>query len=133
MTTDQIPENIYRTHYLGEISTELCGQQLVVYGWAEHIRLIGKLIFIVLRDRTGKAQITLHAKANPSLFESIRSVTPESALVVQGTLKENSKAPRGFEIIPNAFWNVGPAKPGVPLDVTGKISASLSTRLDNRV
>ncbi len=133
MDFELIPPSISRTHLLEELSSSMEGVEVNVYGWAEQIRLLGKLIFIVLRDRTGKTQITLHAKSNTELFDQLKQITPETAMVVQGIIKPNIKAPNGFELTPNHVWTVGPAKPGVPLDVTDRISANLSTRLDNRV
>ena len=133
MQRDLIPTEITRSHYINELSEEISEKTVVVYGWSENIRILGKLIFVVLRDRTGKIQVTLHAKKNPDLFERLKALTPESALVIQGILQKNAKAPRGIEISPVDAWIVGPAQPGVPLDVTDKIPAALNIRLDNRI
>ena len=46
-------ENIYRTKHCAEVSTEDIGKELRLAGWVQHIRNLGSLVFITLRDETG--------------------------------------------------------------------------------
>ncbi|MHA2060402.1 MAG: aspartate--tRNA(Asn) ligase [Candidatus Ranarchaeia archaeon] len=130
---DLLPQKTGRTHFAHEIEATHAGKSVTLAGWVERKRLIGKLIFLILRDITGKLQITLHQKGNPELFENLQEINIESAIVVEGTVKEAKNAPNGVEIVPKQVFRVGPAKPSVPLDVTGKTPAELPTRLDWRV
>jgi len=47
-----------RTHWSSEISPELDGKEVIVCGWVQRIRKLGKLIFVILRDKEGTLQIT---------------------------------------------------------------------------
>jgi len=49
-----------RTHYSVDISPELDGQEVVVFGWVQEIRDLGGLRFLILQDKTGQLQITIH-------------------------------------------------------------------------
>jgi len=47
-----------RTHYAARVTSEMDGKEVTLAGWAHEIRDIGKIKFLVLRDRTGIIQIT---------------------------------------------------------------------------
>jgi len=48
-----------RSHHLGQIGEGLLGNELTVCGWAERIRSVGGIAFILLRDRYGVLQISM--------------------------------------------------------------------------
>lgn len=68
-------------------------------GWLYNKRSSGKIRFLQLRDGTGLIQCTAFNpdKDNP-LFKKIDSLTQESSLIVFGKVKEDPRAPGGFEI-----------------------------------
>ncbi|MHA2407714.1 MAG: aspartate--tRNA(Asn) ligase [Candidatus Ranarchaeia archaeon] len=133
VTRDLLPLKKTRTHFNREVNAKITGKTITLAGWVERKRIMGKLIFLILRDITGKLQITLHQKGNPELFDILQEINIESAIVVEGSVKEAKNVPSGVEIVPKQIYRVGPAKPSVPLDVTGKTPAELPTRLDWRV
>ncbi|RLI86957.1 MAG: aspartate--tRNA(Asn) ligase, partial [Candidatus Altiarchaeales archaeon] len=47
-----------RSHYSSEIKPGLEGKEVVLCGWVHEIRDLGKLKFLILRDRGGFIQIT---------------------------------------------------------------------------
>ena len=53
--------NLKRTHMCGEVTNELVSSQVVLNGWVQRRRDLGKLIFIYLRDRTGFIQVVFDA------------------------------------------------------------------------
>ncbi len=61
-------------------TTELVGTTIKLQGWAENVRVMGKLTFIDLRDRTGKIQIVG--------YELMKDVTVESVIEVVGEVKK---------------------------------------------
>ena len=73
-----------RTHFTGEINPEAeNGKIVTLAGWVYEIRDLGGISFIVLRDRTGRAQITLvKKKVDPELLETMKRLSRESVIVV---------------------------------------------------
>ena len=124
----------FRTHFTGEINPEAeNGKTVTLAGWVYEIRDLGGISFIVLRDRTGRAQITLvKKKVDPELLETMKRLSRESVIVVTGTLKAEPKAPNGYEILPESIKVLNEAESPLPMDTTGKVDAELDTRLDNR-
>jgi len=76
------------------------GQKVVLHGWARHIRSSGSLFFIEMRDGTGILQVVV-AKDDVSqeVFQECAKIRIESSLQVRGTLKEERRAPGGYEIL----------------------------------
>ncbi|MHA1348359.1 MAG: aspartate--tRNA(Asn) ligase [Candidatus Odinarchaeia archaeon] len=122
-----------RTHYSSDISQELDGKEVVLFGWVERTRDLGGIRFIVLRDREGKVQITASAKTAKELFEKINLLNREDVIAVKGRVKKMDKAPRGAEIIPEDIKILNKAVAPLPLEVSGKTGADLDTRLDSRI
>ncbi len=123
-----------RTHWSSEILPELNGREVIVCGWVQRIRKLGKLIFIVLRDREGTLQITAHQnKVNPDLFEKLKKLKNEYVIAVKGIVKESAEAKKGVEILPEEIKVLNTVKFPLPLDPTGKVPAEIDTRLDARI
>ncbi|MCX6673256.1 MAG: aspartate--tRNA(Asn) ligase [Methanothrix sp.] len=124
---------ILRTHYSGDINAELDGKEVVLTGFAHEMRDLGGIAFLVLRDRKGLAQVTLVKKLlGKEMFKSARSISRESVVMVQGTVKAEPKAPRGYEILPTKIQVLNAAQVPLPLDPTEKVECELDTRLDAR-
>ncbi|MEM2925631.1 MAG: OB-fold nucleic acid binding domain-containing protein, partial [Methanocellales archaeon] len=108
--------------YTSEINPEMQGQEVVLYGWVHEIRDLGGVVFLIIRDREGIAQVTLAKKlADSSLFKKVRELTRESVVKVKGRVKEEAKAPRGFEILPMEVEILSNAASPLPLDPTEKV------------
>lgn len=104
-----------------------------VIGWAHEIRDLGGLAFLLLRDRTGILQVTIpKKKVAPEIAETIRAISRESVVRVQGKIKPEEKAPGGRELIPEMIEIISLSASPLPLDVAEKVPAELDTRLDNR-
>ncbi|MDR2944185.1 MAG: aspartate--tRNA(Asn) ligase [Methanosarcinales archaeon] len=123
-----------RTHFTGEINPETDnGKVVTLSGWVHEIRDLGGITFLVLRDRTGRAQVTLvKKKVDADLLETVKRVSRESVVSVTGTVKAEAKAPNGYELIPDSITVLAAAESPLPMDTTGKVDAELDTRLDNR-
>jgi len=122
-----------RTHYSTEVNAGMDGQEVVLAGWVHEVRNLGGITFLVLRDREGVAQVTLFKKTiDKSLLETVKKVSRESVLRVRGLVKKEAKAPNSYEIIPSEIEVLNRADSPLPMDTTGKVSADLDTRLDNR-
>jgi aspartyl-tRNA synthetase len=122
-----------RSHYSSGIKPELDGQVVRIAGWVHEIRDLGKLKFLVLRDREGFVQIT--AKKNScseEVLKTIDAVSRESVIEVEGRVQKNDRAPGGVEVVPVKVAILSPAQSPLPMDVTLKVDADIDTRLNNR-
>ncbi len=122
-----------RTHYSGEIKPELDGKEVTVAGWVHEIRDLGKLKFLVLRDREGFVQITAKKDTcDATVLKAIDSASRESVIEVRGRVQKNSRAPGSVEVIPENISILSLAQSPLPMDVTLKVDADIDTRLNNR-
>ena len=71
-------------------------QKVAVRGWVYRKREGKELIFLVVRDSTGFIQCTVK-KISPAWAEAQR-LTIESSLTLEGTAREDKRAPGGYEI-----------------------------------
>ncbi len=72
------------------------GKQVSIRGWVYRKRESKDTIFIVVRDASGVIQCTV--KKNTCAWDDSEKVTIESALALKGTVKEDKRAPSGYEI-----------------------------------
>jgi aspartyl-tRNA synthetase len=124
-----------RTHYTADVRPEKVenGQKITLAGWVHEVRDLGGICFVVLRDREGKAQVTLvKKKIEKDLFETAKRLVRESVISVTGTVKFEEKAPNGYELLPEEINILNAAASPLPMDPTGKVEAELDTRLDSR-
>lgn len=89
----------YRTYKYVENLAQYVGNEVTLRGWVYHKTGKGKLQFIQLRDGTGVVQCVLF-KGNVSdeVFEDAKRLTQESSIIVTGTVREDERAPGGYEI-----------------------------------
>ncbi|MCQ6254559.1 aspartate--tRNA(Asn) ligase [Methanocaldococcus sp.] len=122
-----------RTHYSADIKPEMDGEEVIVMGWVHSIRALGKIIFVILRDREGFLQIVApKQKVGEELFKKIKKLGTEDVIAVKGKVIANEKAPNGFEILPLDLEVLNTAQRPLPLDPSEKVPAELDTRLENR-
>lgn len=77
------------------------GNKIKVRGFVENIRNSKTMVFIVLKDITGKVQVTLEKEKQPHIAEILETVTNDSVITVIGTVIENEYVKMGgIEIIP---------------------------------
>ncbi|MDE5563862.1 MAG: aspartate--tRNA ligase [Oscillospiraceae bacterium] len=78
--------NLRRTHGCGEVTEP--GMQVVVGGFVQYMRNKNKVIFIVLRDRSGEVQLVFNDESDRAIFEKAATVKSEYVLLVKGTAVE---------------------------------------------
>ena len=123
-----------RTHYAAEITPELEGQEVIVFGWVQEIRDLGGLRFVILQDKTRQLQITIHRhKVAADVVEKAEQLQKQYSLGIKGTVKKMGKAPGGAEIVPNEIRVFSVSEQPLPLDITGRTKADIDVRLDSRV
>lgn len=122
-----------RTQYSKEITHSMDGKSVSLCGWVHEIRDMGKLKFLILRDRGGFIQVTAKiGLCDQSVLNAINDVSKESVVNIQGIVKKNEKAPNGVEISPISVDIISRSESPLPLDVTAKVDADIDTRLNNR-
>ena len=121
-----------RTHYAGQISASMDGEEVSVAGWVHEVRETARITFLILRDSTGTAQVI--GKKGEVSDEVMRSMSlpKESVVLVKGTVKANRESKRGFEIVPSKVTDLNPLTAKIPFEVTGKVPADIDVRLNNR-
>jgi aspartyl-tRNA synthetase len=85
---------------LYNITTSL-GEMFRVCGRVHNIRDIGKVCFVILRDRLRTLQCVMIPKKNPELYSKIQTLTKESFVVVIGKL---SKLPPKVARVESCFY-----------------------------
>ncbi|MGI9225186.1 MAG: aspartate--tRNA ligase [Woeseiaceae bacterium] len=75
-----------RSHYCGEISESLVGQEVEVCGWVHRRRDHGGVIFIDLRDREGILQVVFDPD-RPDIFADAERIRSEYVLRVKGLVR----------------------------------------------
>jgi len=89
----------YKTYQYIENLSEVVGKEVTLRGWVFNKTGKGKLQFIILRDGTGIAQcVVFKGNVSEEIFEQAKSLTQESSLIITGTVKQEDRAPGGFEI-----------------------------------
>src|SRR6266436_10185104 len=75
------------------------GQEVTIKGWLYNLRSSGKILFPQLRDGTGIVQcVVLKSAVSEEIWEALKGIGQESALVVRGKVREDARAPGGFEL-----------------------------------
>src|SRR5215467_7195519 len=75
------------------------GQTVTIKGWLVNRRSSGKIHFLQLRDGSGFIQAVVSKKAvGDEAFAKADHLSQESALVVHGTVRADSRAPGGYEL-----------------------------------
>ena len=69
-------------------------KEVTVQGWLHNRTDKGRLQFLQVRDGTGVVQaVVFKREVTPEVFEAIRELTQESALVITGTVRADARAP----------------------------------------
>jgi len=119
--------------YISKVFEDKKEQVVLVKGWVHDTRDLGKIKFLVLRDVTGKIQVTaLKDKADKKVFELLDKIPRESVVEVEGKAVKSKQAPGGIEIVPEKIEILGEAEQPLPIDVSDFSKTELPKRLDYR-
>lgn len=133
MTVDKI-DDWRRTQYSNEIVPELDGREVVLFGWVQDLRDLGKILFMTIRDKNGVVQVTVpKTKVSKEILEKTAKIGKEFAVGVKGLVHAQKAAPRGVEVIPTELKILGEVVYPLPLDPTGRVPADIDVRLNARI
>ena len=75
------------------------GKTVSLRGWIYRTRSSGNIVFAIIRDSTGILQTTIKKGNLPDKeFEDAKKALIESSLKVEGLVKEDKRAPGGYEL-----------------------------------
>jgi asparaginyl-tRNA synthetase len=75
------------------------GQSVTIRGWLYNLRESGKLLFPIFRDGSGLIQgIVPKAAVPPEVFDTIKGLTQESSVIIEGKVRADKRAPGGYEL-----------------------------------
>ena len=106
-----------RTHLCGELDRSSIGADVRLCGWVQRRRDHGGVIFVDLRDRTGRVQIVLDPD-RPEQFQVAESLRNEYVLSIAGRVRlrpegtENPDMPTGeVEVLGHEIEVLNPSEP----------------------
>ena len=109
-------------------------QEITIEGFVDNIRNLQYVQFLIVRDTTGKVQVTIEKnEENSKLNEIVSNLTVESTVKITGTLFKNEKVKlNGMEFIPSNIIITSRCLEKLPLNYKDSRSALLDTRLNYR-
>ena len=117
-----------KTHDISELNQELIGKDVVLGGWIEDLRKLGKMSFITLRDISGISQVIVKGELNDNLGE----INRQSAVRVKGIVQETKARDFEFEIKAEEIEVLAKAIHPLPVDPIGRLESNIDTRLNHR-
>ncbi len=77
-------QGLRRTNMCGTLTAKDAGKEVVLTGWVAKNRLLGQLIFLTLRDRTGIIQVAFNDETARDVFEKAEKIRSEYVVAVRG-------------------------------------------------
>ena len=92
-----------------ELPSAASGRPVLIQGWVHRRRVLGAVTFLIVRDRSGLAQVVVR---DPRTLQMVRRCGEESVVAVTGLATRNPAAPGGVEVTDPAITPLGePAQP----------------------
>jgi len=107
------------------------GEKVLLRGWVHDIRLLGKINFILLRDKDGIVQCTLKGVSDEILNE-VKKIHQEDVIEIVGKVVKSEIAKQGIEVQVERFKILNKAAVPLPLDPREVTPANLNTKLNWR-
>lgn len=110
------------------------GKSITISGFVDTIRDKKWVMFIILKDSTGKVQLTIEKseEKNKSIIELFTSLPKDSVIEVEGLVQKNEAVKMGgLEIIPENVRVLSTAEE-LPYDYNNLEGVNIDTRLDYR-
>jgi asparaginyl-tRNA synthetase len=86
------------TAYIQDIDRH-AGQTVTIRGWLHNRRSSGKIHFLTVRDGTGFIQCVMTKQAlGEEAFKQADHLAQETSVIVDGSVRADSRAPGGFEV-----------------------------------
>ena len=110
------------------IANVVCGETNKIQGFVENLRNKRTMAFLVIRDHTGRLQVTIEKEKHPDLAAVVDQLTVESVVTCVGPVVENEYVKMGGkEMLPESMEILSVAE-SLPLTK----DAAIDSRLDYR-
>ena len=109
-------------------------KEVTISGFVDTVRDKKWVMFVILKDSTGKVQLTLEKseEKNSDMIETFQKITKDSVVEVTGVVSKNEAVKMGgLEIIPESV-NVLSKAEELPYDYNNLEGVNIDTRLDYR-
>lgn len=117
--------------YISELKNCI-GKTVRVRGRVDTLRDQGKIVFLILRDITGKVQTVAWSGGDTQVFNTTKSLIPESVVDITGLVKEAKQVVTGFEIEIQEIKIDSVSKTPLPIVIEQPYSKNISN-LDKRL
>ena len=125
--------NWRRTHYSKDIKPSEDGKEVTVFGWVSGIRNQGGIVFVIMTDKEGVAQMTVHKeRVSKEVLLRVESISDHASIAVKGKVKAMGKAPNGAEIIPDELKVLALPQKTPPFTLHTKTLPSMDKRFEIR-
>jgi len=82
------------------LDIEGVGKLVEIKGWVYNVRSSGKIIFVLVRDGTGIMQCVVSKNdVDDATFNLADKLTQESSIIIKGIVREDKRAPFGYELL----------------------------------
>ena len=120
--------NFAKSHDIADLDAAMIGRSVVLGGWIEDLRKMGKMTFVTLRDASGRCQVIARGEA----AEVLDGITRQSVVLVSGTIQETRARDFGFEVGAESVTLLTRAVHPLPVDPIGRLESNIDTRLNHR-
>jgi nondiscriminating aspartyl-tRNA synthetase len=108
------------------------GEQVRIAGWLHRRRELKSVTFLIVRDRSGKAQVVLGGSHGEPGTADAHGLPEETVLEVSGKVTPNAQAPGGAELTGPVITPLSEPAAAPPFDLyRPTVPASLPTILDH--
>ncbi len=88
------------------------GSEINLRGWIHRKRESGSIIFVVLRDTTGIVQCAIKKDSlDEKSWNAAKEASVESSIEISGKVKEDKRAPTGYEVESASFRTIHVSEP----------------------
>ena len=117
-----------RTHNIEYVNVNMKDQDVILGGWVEDLRKMGKMTFLTLRDVTGITQIIL----TDELTKTVEGITRQSVVRITGKVQDTRARDFEYEIKANEISILAKAVHPLPIDPIGRLESHIDNRLNTR-
>ncbi len=102
------------------LAPQFVGREVLLKGWLHNKRSSGKIRFLIVRDGSGFMQaVMVKGEVPDEDFELFDELEQECALEVRGVVREEPRAPGGYELAVKGLKKLAPS-PDYPIKKIGK-------------
>lgn len=106
------------------------GKEVLVKGWLHSIRSLGRVSFVLIRERTGVIQVVVEDK---ELMKQLKGLQPGSIMSIKAEVQEAAKLDLGAELVSPAIEVEKEVREVPPVEYSKpEIKADIDTILDYR-